>query len=172
MKTKKRLLAFIISVCLLGGIPAIASADVAPGDLIDKSNWEKVEGLLPPSVLGWVKTGDIVVNVVELEYDPAEYMNPVAKASMEANKGKYDLDANLLFVDKATGKFPEYIEGIPFPSVDEKDPRAAAKLVYNRFYDGYSMGSIFLPFTADWIGRDPVVHLRANRRGRHAAANN
>ena len=153
MKAKKRLLACIISLCLLGAFPAIASADVAPGDLIDKSNWEKVDGLLPESVLGWVKTGDIVLNVVQLNYDPTDYMNPISKGSLEANKGKFDLDAENLFVDKATGKFPEYIEGIPFPGVDEKDPRAAPKLVYNRFYDGYSMGSIFLPFTADWIGR-------------------
>lgn len=153
MKAKKRLVACLSSLCLLGAFPAIASADVAPGDLIDKSNWEKVEGLLPPSVLNWVKTGDIVINVAQLNYDPADYMNPTSKASLEANQGKFDLDAENLFVDKATGKFPEYIEGIPFPGVDEKDPRAAAKLVYNRFYDGYAMGSIFLPFTADWIGR-------------------
>ena len=69
MKMKKRLLACLISLCLLGGIPAIASADVAPGDVVDKSNWEKVEGLVPGSVLDWVKTGDIIMNVAELEYD-------------------------------------------------------------------------------------------------------
>jgi hypothetical protein len=113
-----------------------------------------VEGLVPPSVLNWVKTGDTVITVVELEYNPTEYMNPIAKASLEANKGKYDLDANQQFVDKATGKFPEYIKGIPFPGVDEQDPNIAEKLVYNRFYDGYSMGPIYLPFTGEWIGRN------------------
>ena len=153
MRSKKRLIACFTSLCLLGWLSTVASADVAPGDVIDKSNWEKVQGLLPESVLDWVKMGDIVINVGELNYDPKEYMNPVAKASMEANKGKYDLDANNQFVDKATGEFPTYIEGIPFPDIDEKDPRAAAKLMYNRFYDGYATGPMLLPFTGDWIGR-------------------
>jgi len=154
MNSRKSLLACFISLCLLGGISGVASADVAPGDLIDKSNWEKAEGLLPAPVLDWLKTGDTVMNVVELNYDPKEYMNPIAKASLEANKGKYDLDANDLFVEKSTGKFPDYIEGIPFPDVQENDPRAAAKLVWNRFYTGYTFGSMLLPFTADWISRN------------------
>ncbi len=154
MKSRKHLIACFISLCLIGGIPAMVTADVAPGDKIDTSNWEKAEGLLPNSVLDWVKTGDFALDVVELDYNPTEYMNPTAKASLETNKGKYELDDELLFVDKATGEFPKYIQGIPFPEVDEQDPRAAVKLMYNRFYDGYSMGSIYLPFTADWVGRN------------------
>jgi len=51
MKDRKRLLACLVSLCLLAAVPAVGSADVVPGDLIDKSNWEKVEGLLPSSVL-------------------------------------------------------------------------------------------------------------------------
>ena len=29
----------------------VARADVSPGDVIDKTNWEKVQGLLPDPVL-------------------------------------------------------------------------------------------------------------------------
>jgi hypothetical protein len=37
-------------------------------------------------------------------------------------------------IETATGKSPGFIEGIPFPVIDENDPHAGAKLICNREY--------------------------------------
>ena len=52
-----------------------ASADVVPGDVIDKSNWQKIEGLVPEPVLNWIKQGDSI-KIGELDYNPAEFYSP------------------------------------------------------------------------------------------------
>ena len=164
MRSRKHLIACFMSVCLLSGIPIMASADVAPGDVIDKSNWEKVEGLLPEPALNWVKNGDTVLNVGELTYDPKDYLNPDAKASLVTNAGKYDLDAEDLFIDKATGKFPDFLEGIPYPEseLDMKDPKVGAKCMYNKFYTSYTQGNLRFPFGAVWVGRSGGFEREVN----------
>jgi hypothetical protein len=155
MESRTTVLACIISLFLLGGIPGIASADVSAGDVIDKSNWEEIQGLLPDPVLNWVKTGDITIDVGELKYDPKDYLNPEHKRSREANKGKYDLDDDVMFVEKGTGGFPDYVEGIPFPEseLDEKDPNVGAKIMYNKFYASYTQGNLRFPFGTIWVSR-------------------
>ena len=164
MRTKRHLLACFMSLCLLSGIPVMASADVAPGDVIDKSNWEKAQGLLPEPGLNWVKNGDTVLNVGELTYDPKDYLNPGAKASLVTNAGKYDLDAEDLFIDKATGKFPDFLEGVPYPEseLDMKDPRVGAKCMYNKFYTSYTQGNLRFPFGAVWVGRSGGFEREVN----------
>ncbi len=92
-----------------------ASADVSPGDVIDKTNWQKVEGLLPFSVLDWVKKGEFVLNIGELNYDPTDYWTEPVLQSREANKGKYVLDEEGVIVDAADGRDPDSSSpGSPF----------------------------------------------------------
>jgi hypothetical protein len=131
----------------------MAAADVSPGDVVDKTNWEKVQELLPESVLNWVKKGDFILKVEALNYQPKEYWPEAAVRSFETNKGKYRLDEEGLIVDAATGKTPEHLEGIPFPDVDTADPRAAYRLMYNRFFYQYTLGNGFFPMKVFWVGR-------------------
>ncbi len=51
----------LLLACLWAGLcpGSSASADVLAGDIIDKTNWEKVEGMVPESVLNWIKKGDM-----------------------------------------------------------------------------------------------------------------
>ena len=35
-----------------------ASAEPPPGTVIDKTNWQEIEGLVPDAVLNWIKKGD------------------------------------------------------------------------------------------------------------------
>jgi hypothetical protein len=42
---------------------------VKPGDVIDQSNWEKLDGILPPTILEWVKRGEEIVKIGELQYN-------------------------------------------------------------------------------------------------------
>ncbi len=156
MRRKNSVLICLAGLVLTTCVASVAVAEVAPGDLVDKSNWEKMEGLVPDPVLNWVKNGDITVNVGELTYDPKEYLNPEHKKSREANRGKYDLDADVMFVDKATGKFPEYVTGVPFPEpqLDTKDPNVGAKIMYNKFYASYTQGNLRFPFGTVWVSRN------------------
>lgn len=137
---------------LLAATPS-ALADVTAGDVIDKSNWEKVEGMVPDNAVQWLKRGDFTMEVAELNYAPRDYVPPVIKKSVEANKGKYDVDENDMLVEVATGKLPKFIEGPPFPEIDTNDPKAGVKLIYNKYYNSYSMGHVNYPFSGRWIGR-------------------
>ncbi len=155
-RTSKILGIYLVGILLVAGLSSIASAEVAVGDVVDKSNWEKAEGLIPDAILNWLKNGDFVMKVGELNYDPKEYRNPAAVASLDANKGKYNLDAEDMIIENATGKLPTYIEGIPFPErdLDVKDPRAGAKIMYNKTYGTYVQGNEKFPFGTIWLGRN------------------
>ncbi len=144
-----------MGIWLAAGPASVVRADVSAGDVIGKKDWEKVEGLLPDAILGWLKNGDFVMKVGELKYDPKEYRNPAAMKSLEANRGRYDLDAEDMIIEKATGQLPEFIEGIPFPEseLDEKDPKVGAKIMYNKFYATYVQGNEKFPFGTIWLSR-------------------
>ena len=130
-----------------------ASADVVAGDVIDETNWEKIEGMVPEPVLNYVKKGDLTIRVDDLAFDPGEYMTSYDKQSLESNKGKYDLNEEDVIIEVQSGKPPDFIEGIPFPEIDSNDPKAATKIVFNHFYHGYTQGNIDWPLTIRWVGR-------------------
>jgi hypothetical protein len=131
-----------------------APADVAPGDVIDATNWQKAEGLLPEPVLNWVKKGEVLL-IGELTYHPSKFLPPAGLRSLEANKGRFDLDGDGVVVDSKTGKAPDFIDGFPFPEIDPKDPRAGEKIMYNKFYYQYTCGNMKVGAQmAKWIGRN------------------
>ncbi len=141
-----------IGLLLLVALPSRTIADVSPGDVLDRSNYEKAEGLLPSSVLAWIKKGDLVAEVQELTFDSSEYFAPPAKERLQENIGKYDLDEHDTIIEAKTGAHPDYIEGIPFPKPDLNDPKAGAKIMQNQFYYKYTQGNLRFPFQAAWIG--------------------
>jgi hypothetical protein len=100
-----------------------------------------------------VKKGEGSMTVGELSYNPDEFLPPPAKAYMESNKGKYDVDAESGIVDVKTGKLPEFIDGMPFPEIDLNDPHAGEKIMYNKHYYSYAVGPIQVPFQVSWLGR-------------------
>ncbi|MFO7962457.1 MAG: DUF1329 domain-containing protein [Desulfobacterales bacterium] len=135
-----------------------ANAEVSPGDVIDKSNWQSVEGHVPESVLNWVKNGDIVMNIGKLNYRPYEYAKAIVEDTFESNKGKYAI-ADDVIVDAATGKEPEFILGWPFPEIDPEDPEAGIKFIYNRQYLVLGYGNVSIP-SLDFVfvdGEDGLV---------------
>jgi hypothetical protein len=154
MKETSNLGIFLICFSLLLCLTPPANADVVPGDVIDKTNWQKVEGLLPESVLNWVKKGEFILNIGELQWDPKDYWTEACIHSMESNKGKFSLDEDGMVADAKTGKTPtEFVEGIPFPEVDLDDPQSAFKIMHNRTFYGYTLGNIDYPFAAIWVSR-------------------
>lgn len=135
----------------LGSEPNV-SADVTPGDVIDKSNWKKVEGLLPEPILNWLKRGDLSMQIAGLNYDPKDYLPPAVKKSMVENAGKYEIDDRGVIVDAKTGDLPDFIEGLPFPDIKIGDPQAGAKAMFNRIFYTYSLGPIRYTFFTRWVG--------------------
>jgi len=102
---------------------------VKAGDVIDTSNWQKVKDLLPESILGYVKEGEFVLKIGEFKHD---YSGDEAwEKAGEMNRGKYALGSKKEIIDKATGKFPMYIYGKPFPDLDKNDPDFGIKFMHN-----------------------------------------
>lgn len=130
-----------------------ASADVSPGEVIDKSNWEKAEGLLPEPILRWVREGELTLNIGELEVDPRQMYPSFTLESYKANVGKYDVDEDGGIIEVSTGKTPEFISGFPFPEVDLKDPKAAEKIMHNKNYTNFQQGNFRFRSQLIWVGR-------------------
>ena len=63
MRTMARRLPVFLAMTLWmpGLVTQTVRADVGPGDIIDKSNYEKIEGWVPDYVVGWVKAGDLTM---------------------------------------------------------------------------------------------------------------
>ena len=118
--------------------------DVSPGDVLDKTNWEKAKGLLPDEVLEWVKKGEFVLKVGELTYNPRDSQPPFALEALKTNMGKYELGEDHWIVESGTGKPACGIVGIPFPEIDTKDPMVAEKIANNRSYRSYIAGDVEL----------------------------
>jgi len=121
--------ALVFSVLIFLTNPSLS--DVVPGDVIDGTNWEKVRGLVPDSIMNWVKEGKIVLNIGELSYDDGDYIPRFVVEWDEKNVGKYALADDHWVVEKETGKRAEYLIGSPFPTIDPDDPKAGEKLMYN-----------------------------------------
>lgn len=119
-------------------------ADVSPGDVIDKTNWQAVQDMVPEPILEWLKAGEIVLNIDQTDYDPAEFANAHVFKSLEANRGKFALKDDQI-VEVKTGQVPQFIEGLPFPEIKPDDLQAGAKLMYNRLYRTNSVGNLQIP---------------------------
>jgi len=128
-------------------------ADVLPGDVIDKTNWQKAEGLLPDPVLNWVKQGDFVLNVGEIAFEPSRMHPEYVLNAFEANRGRYDVTPEGGILDKKTGKLADLILGLPFPDLDPSDPKAAEKLMYNHQYMQHIYGNFRFNFQLIWVNR-------------------
>jgi Protein of unknown function (DUF1329) len=147
----KALLIAFVCIVSLGGI---ALADVSPGDIIDKTNWEKAKGLLPESVLNWVKKGDWKLNVSEMKEDISTYYQDYMKEYLEKNKGKYDFDLEKGIIELPGRNEVTFLPGIPFPEVDKNDPNAGYKVLYNLVYGRQGGdGNINFSLHFIWVGR-------------------
>jgi hypothetical protein len=152
MRGRRILEIALISFLALAYPASTVSAGVAPGDVIDQSNWQKVEGLVPEPLLNWIKQGDSI-KVAELPYNPGEFYPSFVLDSLTANVGKYGLNADDVIVDVKTGKLPEFIVGLPFPKIELDDPKAGQKIMFNKYYYQYSFGNTRSAFLLKWIGR-------------------
>ena len=154
MKASKVLQILSLGFSLLASMaPPIQALEAPAGTRVDKTNWGTVEGQVPESVLNWLKTGDWIIELKPLNFDPAEYFEGFAAEAFSNNRGKYDLDEEKGIIDLETGKSPEAVVGIPFPVIDPADPKAAAKIMYNNHYMQYVLGDIRVEVNLMWLNR-------------------
>lgn len=98
-------------------------ADIAPGEVIDRSNAEKVKDLVSPGIY-WCLQHGLPMTIVETKSVPwpREYKEATEKYSSQVKLG--DDGITLL----------NYVAGQPFPNVDSSDPHAAVKIMHNFNY--------------------------------------
>jgi hypothetical protein len=108
-----------------------ASAELKPGDKLDKSNCQQAKGMLPDRVLQGYCSGEYgPTEIIEVPDSAFQYSKKF-NAGSEANAGKYYVTDQGYMYETATKTWPHYWYGYPFPNVDEKDPQVAYKIMYN-----------------------------------------
>ncbi|MEO8603390.1 MAG: DUF1329 domain-containing protein [bacterium] len=139
-------LAVLLALILGLGRATADEKEVAPGlkvgDTLDQSNAGKAKDLLPPEILKHYEQNDYRNKIVEYPLGSARWEKAFAAAT-EQNASQLDVDDIGTIVYKGSGKQPDYLYGIPFPTIDANDPKAAAKIVWNQFLAYWSAGNSF-----------------------------
>jgi len=160
---RARLLAILLLVPSLLLIIPQAFADVAPGDVIDKTNWEKVQGMVPEKFLEMVKRGEFILDIKDKEYKSRECFPKFAGDARVTNVGKYDLNEDDWIIEAASGKPAKGIIGLPFPEIDPDDPEAATKIMYSREYVAYILGNLRNTFQTPFVDRSGYLRTQKGR---------
>ncbi len=124
---------------------APAGTEVAPGlkigDMLNSSNAAAAKDLLPPEILK--------------HFEKDEYQNPIVswpegiiyydasrEAATKANEGKYKVDPESgTILEVSTGEAPEYVYGVPFPTIAPDDAHGGVKALWNQFHNFWNQGS-------------------------------
>jgi len=135
MKSTGRLISFLVFMMM--PVHSV-HADVLPGELINESNVQKIEGLVPDFVVEWVKKGDLAMKIGELPYEPADFLPPEFKD--KSNAGRYKVVEGNALKDTKTGELspnPRKVKGWPFPVINANDPTAPVQFLHNFNYKEY-----------------------------------
>ena len=127
---RRRLVGFLVAFASLVLIlPALAAAQVKPGDFITPENAAKVKELVGPGVYYKVERGMTMKIVPTARVDwPPPYQDATEKYSSQVRLSR----------DKRS--VVGYVAGQPFPLIDANDPDVAEKIVWN---------NVFRPITTD-----------------------
>jgi Protein of unknown function (DUF1329) len=122
-----------LAACLLIPWTGARAADDDKPWTLDANNWQEGKDLLPEPVVKHLQKGDYWFKVVPVDKD--KFHHNYSKAfwdATEANAGKYELDDKACGLkDKATGKIPAFVFGLPFPKVEKSDPKAGCEIAWN-----------------------------------------
>jgi hypothetical protein len=134
--------------CLLALRPA--AAELKKGDTLDQSNCQEAKDLFPPEILSHYCEGKFQSPINELPKGTYSLDESFFKAAKE-NEGKFKIDEHGSVVEAASGKVPDYAYGPPFPTLDEKDPEIALKILWDYEYAYWSNGSSRLQSYLMWL---------------------
>ena len=100
---------------------ATATAEVKPGDTIRKNDVEKIKDLVSPGIAWLVQRGMEMRIIPHVRTDDP----PAYRAATEMYSAQVKLKPDGV-LDEST-----YVAGRPFPIIDDNDPQAATKIMYN-----------------------------------------
>jgi hypothetical protein len=130
--------------------------EVAPGlevgDVLDGSNADLAKDLLPPEILEHYKKGRYRNTIDSWPLGLVHHDRAFEEAT-KANVDKYVLDPDTgTILEKATGKQPDYVYGIPFPSIAPDDPQGGLKALWNSYHMWWEGGSYHFVTSIVWVG--------------------
>jgi hypothetical protein len=141
----------VLALVFATTVASARAADWKTGDMVDKETWQKATDLLPPEILKHYEKGEYVNKFVDWPADKQDHA-PEFKAGTEANAGKFTISPEGTILDKATGKQPSYLLGYPFPTIDDQEPAAGFKILWNYFYrTWYYSGNIYAESQINWM---------------------
>lgn len=143
---------FLAALCLLA-LASPAGAGLEPGGWLDGSSSSEAQNLLPGEFLGRYARGEWKHQVVEPK-PGVLVVDPEWVAAGKENEGRFKLspDGSIRRVDD--GQEPAAIYGAPFPTVDPKDPEAGTKLIWNYFYNYWTIGNNLTTTGLAWVSHD------------------
>lgn len=123
------------------------------GDVLGKDNWELAKDLVPPEILKHYQDGGYVNKIIDWPIGIYKWA-PSFKQASQANEGRYKVNAAGTVVDKTSGKQPPYIYGLPFPTIDPKDPDAGIKVLWNFQYAYWDEGNSHNVTVLSWVSAE------------------
>src|SRR5262245_32665499 len=152
-----------------------ASAELKPGDKLEKANCQEAKGMLPDYVIEKFCDGKYTAQIIEVKDEQFQYSKKF-KAGSESNAGKYYVSDEGYMYETATKTWPHFSYGFPFPDVHGKDPKADNKIMYNRQVARFHVDDVYWFLAVKWAtpnGFDRSVELGAYATwyvGRHSGA--
>jgi hypothetical protein len=144
-----------VAVVMIGfaGIPA--RAELTAGTMVQQSNADQADGLLPPEILKHYKGGDYMNQIVDFPSGRFRWDDGFDAATRQ-NAERIILDESKAPVDRTTMKQPEYLTGLPFPDIREDDPDGGYKVLWNLAYAYYTGGNSRNWTILNWLSRTGV----------------
>jgi hypothetical protein len=144
----------LVTACVLTSIVLLAvgvKAELKPGDVLDKSNWQEAKGLMPDAILKRFAGGQHISKIVELPPEALRFGKKFLERT-EANQQLYDVDDRGVWIEKSTGTWPHYHPGgLPFAHIDPNDPKAPYKIIYNFLNSSGPVDDVDLFLNMYWV---------------------
>ena len=128
--------------------------EVAPGlrigDTLDETNADLAKEILPPEIHAHYRKGEYRNEIASWPPGIIHWDRSFEEATRE-NETRYDLSGDGTIVERATGKQPDYVYGIPFPKLEASDPTAGVKAVWNHFHNYWNVGGFHYNSLIVWV---------------------
>src|SRR5499433_1096317 len=163
----------VLAAASLTAFTTPASAELKPGDKLDKANCQEAKGMLPDYVMEKFCDGKYAAEIIEVKDEAYQYSKKF-KAGSESNAGKYYVTDEGYMYETASKTWPHFWYGFPFPDLDEKDPMAGYKVMYNHQVARFQVDDVYWFLAIKWAtptGFDRSVEFGAYATwyiGRHS----
>ena len=86
-----------------------------------------------------------------MEAETCNQFSKKFRAGSEANAGKYYVTDTGYMYETATKTWPHFWYGFPFPNIDENDPTAAYKVMYNHQVARFQIDDVYWFLALKWV---------------------